>query len=89
MCAVQEFLTILFTHYYKKIKLSGLYKQYRLSHNNLEFSKDAYDPDGQELDPWYPGGTYQAFTLDADYSHRGWQTSGRQTEAVLDKCVSG
>lgn len=65
--AALQTVTLLPTFVFDGWSLGALLKFYELSANNLTFTKDFADPDGQELNPWQASGRYTAVGAYARY----------------------
>lgn len=61
------------------VQLGLLLKTYDINMVDPNFSKDFADPDGQELEPWSPGGRYLATALSANYRQRYFYASAYQS----------
>ncbi len=64
----QETYGLLFGVTYDRLQVGLTLKRYRLDPNQLGFTRDLFDPDGEALAPFQPGGTYAAAKLDLSYT---------------------
>ncbi len=56
------------------LRFGLLFESNRVEHNNLQFSRNLVDQDGEGFEPWYPDGDTREFTLslDCDYHLNSW-----------------
>jgi hypothetical protein len=63
----QETFGIMLGAAFERLRVGVTLKRYHLEPNQREFTRELFDPDGEALSPFHPGGVFGATRLDISY----------------------